>query len=81
MSTEADIAAANDDGCWPTGRRPHGAIALGHLLAALNTRLSLTLGRAVAVRGVHFGITAMSGGGGQGAAIPFKLPDYHDPRA
>jgi acetyl-CoA C-acetyltransferase len=52
-----------------------GAIAFGHPLAATGTRLSLTISREMAARGVKYGIASACIGGGQGTAVLFENPN------
>ncbi len=49
-----------------------GAIAIGHPLGATGLRLSLTISREMARRGVKYGIASACIGGGQGTAILFE---------
>lgn len=52
-----------------------GAIALGHPLAATGVRLTITLARALRLRGQRYGIASACIGGGQGIAVLVENPD------
>ena len=51
-----------------------GAIALGHPLAAIGMRLTITLTRQMQLSGVRYGISSACVGGGQGIALLLENP-------
>jgi acetyl-CoA C-acetyltransferase len=51
-----------------------GAIALGHPLAATGVRLTITVAREIARRGLRYGIASACIGGGQGIALLVENP-------
>jgi len=54
-----------------------GAIAIGHPLGATGVRLSVTVARALQLRGARYGIASACIGGGQGIALLLENPHGH----